>query len=203
MLKKWIKDYIEVNKKEILYVISFLILGFIIGVFLYIFSSQDIKIVAIQSVKKIFDISKGESYIKTNIIINGLKQDIFLIAVLSIFSMTLFGKWFIYLIISLKGIGISIYIILLFNIFGPLWGILVVFLLVILVNLIFIPALIYISVCFLEVNFNIFKTKINDTNISLFYKTVFRVIIILVIMFSSVVVEQIASSIVLDIYYKI
>ena len=203
MLKKWLHEYIEINKKEITLVISFLVLGIIIGIGIYIFASHSVKELAIFNVKEVFEVSKSELYVKTNVILNGIKADILLILILAILSVTLFGKWIMYALLMLKGISLSLYTILLFNVFGPLWGILVTFLLVILVNLIYIPALIYIVVFFLEINFNIFRIKTSSIDASVVYKTIFSVGLSFLIMFSSIIVEQIASTIVLNIYTKI
>ena len=203
MIKKWLKDYVEINKREIVFVISFLLLGIIIGIGMYIFSSTEIKETLIKGAKQVFDISKDETYLKTNIILNGIKQNTIIILILAILSVTLFGKWIIYGIVILKGMALSIYTIILFNIFGPFWGILVTFLLIILVNLIYLPAYIYIVVCFLEINFNIFKIKIKDKGYSFIYKTIFSVIIAFSLILSSVILEQITSPIVLSIYNKI
>ncbi len=203
MLKKWIKEYIEVNKKEVLIIIGLLLLGVIIGVGIYIFVSSSTKALAITSVKEVFEISKESTYVKTNIIANGVKADILLILILGIASITLFGKWVMYMIVLLKGISLSIYTILLFNIFGFLWGSLVFILLVLLVNILYIPALIYLIVNFLEIHFNIFKTRITNLNVIEIYRILLAVFFSFVIMFSSIVIEQIASPIVLNIYTKI
>ena len=84
MLKKWIKEYIEVNKKEVLIIIGLLLLGVIIGVGIYIFVSSSTKALAITSVKEVFEISKESTYVKTNIVANGVKADILLILILGI-----------------------------------------------------------------------------------------------------------------------
>ena len=203
MIKKWLKEYIDRNKKDILYITSFLIIGIVIGICLYIFASSEVKNLLINKSKEVFDISKNDSFIKANIILNAIKFNIILIAILAILSTMLFGKWITYGIIILKGISLSIYTILLFNIFGILWGFVVVFLLVIMVNVIYIPALIYIVICFLDVNFNIFKLKPDKKYFYTIYNVVFSVLITLLIMLSSSVVEQISSSLVLNIYSKI
>ena len=202
MLKKWFKEYFEINKREILIIICLLIIGIIVGFGTYIFASNELKDTAVLSIKEVFDISKSESYIKTNIMLNGITAHLVLIIVICLLSLTLFGKWIIYGIIILKGMAISIYSILLFNVFGPLWGIVAFILLVVLVNMLYIPAFMYLIVCFLEVNFNIFKTKFNNINIAAIYKVLIIMLLSFVVMFSSVVVEQIASNIVLNIYTK-
>ena len=157
LLKKWIKEYIIVNKRDILIIVGLILLGIISGVGVYIFVSDSVKQLAISSVKEVLDVSKTETYVKTNIIVNGIKSNILLIISLAILSVTLFGKWIMYIIAMLKGAALSIYTIILFNVFGPLWGIVTTLLLVILVNLLYLPALVYLIINFLEINFNIFN----------------------------------------------
>lgn len=201
--KKWLKEYFLNNKQDILMVVSLILIGIIIGAVVYIFSGNEVKTVAINCVKEVFEISKSETYVKTNIVVNGIKADIILIFVLFFFTLTLFGKYLIYFIMLLKGVAISIYTAILINIFGVLWGSLVVFMLVILVNILYLPALIYITVAFLEINFNLFKARINSLNALNITKVILAVIAGFMVMFSSTVVEQIVSSIVLNIYGKI
>ena len=203
MLKKFLKEYFEINKTDILKVVGLLLLGLIIGIGAYIFSSQEIKQLLISNVRSVFDISKQDTYIKTNIITNGIKTNMILIFTLAILALTLFGKLIIYTIMVLKGAAISLYTILLFNIFGPLWGIVTTILLVAIVNILYLPALIYLVVSFLELNFNIFKTRISGNNIALAYRLLLVIFISFVIMFSSTVVEQVAGNMVLNIYKNI
>lgn len=200
MLKKYLESYIRENKVDILIVITLLLIGLVIGAGIYFCVRDNVKLEAIDSIKQVLDISKEETYVKTNIILNGVKRDLLLIGILTILSVTLFGKWIIYFITVLKGVSIYIYVTLLFNIFGVWWGLLINLLLVILVNLIYIPAFIYLIVNYLVVNFNIFKAKVNAGSI---YKTVLSVLSSFVLMISSNVIEQIASTVVLNIYSKL
>lgn len=201
MLGKWIKEYIAINKREILIVIGLLLLGFVIGIGAYVFSSSEIKQTAIESVKQVLDISKEDTYVKTNIIKNGIKNNLITVFLLAILSVMLFGKYVIYGLTILKGASISLYTIVIFNIFGSLWGILVTLLLVVLVNILYIPAFIYLVLAFLEVNFNVFKIKSSTREYSV-YKILLTIFIGSILMFSSVIVEQIASNVVLNIYNK-
>lgn len=203
MLKKWIKQYINTNKQEILKLVSLILIGVIIGIGIYIFTGAEVKDLATSSVKKVLEISKSESYVKTNIIANGVRTNLLLIVLIALLSVTLFGKWIIYGLVVLKGLALSLYSILLFKVFGFWWGIIAILILVIFVNIIYIPALIYIVICFLEVHFNIFKIKTNSLQIVNIYKIMFVVIITFLLMFSSIIVEQIGSSVVLSIYKQI
>ena len=203
MLKKWFKEYIQINEREILTVIGLLITGVIMGVIIYFFVPVTTKQQMLMSAKEVFEISKSETYVKTNIIANGIKTNVLLIGILAVFSITLFGKWLIYTVVLLKGTAIAVYTTLLFSIFGPVWGLVTAILLVILVNILYIPAFIYLTVSFLEINFNIFKVKLRESEIYLVYKMLLTIFCAFILMFSSIVIEQIASSVVLNIYSNI
>jgi len=189
MVKKWLKEYINRNIYDILIIIIMLGIGIIIGIGIYTFASDTTKELLVTSAKNIFEISKYEEYIKTNIIINGLEMNVLLLIILAVSSITLFGKYLIYLIVILKGTAISIYIVILFKIFGIGYGLITTFLNVILVNLIYLPAFIFITVLFLEINFNIFKTKKNNTTILEKLSMLSKIGGTFIVIFSSIVVE--------------
>lgn len=203
MLKKWFGEYIQINKSEIVAVLIYLIIGILIGLGIYAFLSGDIKEMLVAEAKEVFDISKSSSYVKTDVLKNGIKANVLLVVIMAMFAVMLFGRLGIYLIVLLKGMALGIYTILLFNIFGPLWGIVTMLLLVILVNVLYLPAFIYLVISFLGINFNIFKTGVRSLNLVEMYRLLVPTIISFSIIFSSIVVEQIASGIVLNIYTKL
>jgi len=203
MVKKWLKEYINKNIYDILIVLVMLVIGIVVGIGIFIFAPESSKELLVTSAKSIFEISKDEAYVKTNIIINGLEMNALLLLVLFISSVTLFGKYLIQFIIVLKGTAIAIYTIVLFKIFGLGYGLVAVGLLVLLVNLIYLPAFIYLTVTFLEINFNIFKTKISTITMLEKLGILGKTIVAFTMIFSSIVIEQIMSSIVLSIFLKI
>ena len=202
MLKRVLKEYIKQNYTDIITVVWLLIIGVLIGIGIWMFIDADIKEVFTTSVKEVLDISKSETYIKTNIILNGISKEIIMIIILTILALTLFGKWLIYFLTVLKGVAITIYSAIIFNTFGFGWGILVELLLVVLVNMIYIPAFIYLVITFLELNFNLFKAKINNLSGLKIASIFVKVCMCFLVIFSSIVLEQIASNIVLKIYTK-
>lgn len=203
MVKKWLKEYINKNIYDILIISIMIVIGVLVGVGVYLFSTEEAKLGLITSAEGIFELSRNETYVKANIISNGLQINGILLLILLIASVNLFGKQIIKIIAVLKGMAISIYAIVLFKIFGLGYGIVVVGLLVILVNLIYIPAFIYLLVIFLEINFNIFKTKVLSISILEKLGIAGRIIIAFICIFSSIVIEQIMSSVALSIYLKI
>ena len=90
-----------------------------------------------------------------------------------------------------------------FSIFGLWWGILTALLLVILVNLVYIPAYIYLTTTLLAFNFEIFNTKKDSTNLYCIVKMLTKVICAFIFMFSSGILEQLLTNVVFKIYTKI
>lgn len=203
MVKRWLKEYINKNIYDILIVVIMLIVGLVVGIGIYLFSPEEPKVMLITSAKSIFELSRDEAYVKTNIISNGLQMNAILLLILSISSVTLFGKHIIKLIAVLKGMAISIYSVVLFKIFGLGYGLVAVSLLILLVNLIYIPVFIYLLVTFLEINFNIFNTRILNANILEKLSVLGKIGLAFIGIFSSIIVEQIMSSVVLSLFLKV
>lgn len=203
MVKKWIKNYLMNNKYEVL-VFSFIILtGVIIGITTFLVANDETRRIATEAVTGVLDLSAKEEFIKADIVLNGLKSNLIFITILFIFAMTLFGKWGIYICMLIKGISLGIYTSVLFNVFGFGYGLLVNILLVLLVNIIYIPALIYICVSLYNLNFDIFKMR-NGVNISSsIIKSIFEVFTGFILIFSSIILEQIMSTVMLNIYTKV
>lgn len=199
MLKKWLKEYVQINKREILIIVGLIMLGAIMGCATYIFSTIEIKQAITSSVKDVFELCKGQRNIKVNIILSGIKINTVIITLLGAFSIMLGGKYLIYCLAFIKGAALSLYAIIIFNVFGGIWGIVMNLLLVVFVNIIYIPAFIYLMIVFLEVNFSVFKSKLN---ISIF-KLLLATVLCYILMFCSVVIEQLAGGIALSIYNKI
>ncbi len=191
------------NKYEVI-VFSFIVLvGIVIGISTFLVAEDNTRRIATEAVTGVLDLSAKEEFIKADIILNGLKSNFIFITILFIFAMTLFGKWGIYISMLIKGIALGIYTSVLFNVFGFGYGLLVNILLVLLVNIIYIPALIYICVSLYNLNFDIFKMR-NGVNISSsIIKSIFEVFTGFILIFSSIILEQIMSTVMLNIYTKV
>lgn len=200
MLKRWIKDYIKTNKMQIVIIMTVLLIGIIMGIIIFSFLPQQIKEEVIADVKETLNITKSGEYIKTNIIMNSIINNLVLIIVLGSFSLMLFGKYIIYFIMLLKALAISIYTAILFSIFGFGYGLIVTALLVLLVNIIYLPALVYLVACLLEVNYNIFNLRLKSVGL---VKVFLKIIPVFIIMCSSGVIEQIATNVVLTLYSRL
>lgn len=203
LIKKWLKSYIIENKYEVLLFCSLALIGIIIGIITYFLSGSEIRKIATEAITGVLDLSAKEEFLKSNIIMDGLKSNIILIGVLALMAITLFGRWGIYLIMMLKGISIGLYTAVLFNVFGFWWGILVNIMLVILVNIIYIPALIYLCIALNNLNFDAFRTRNDGLTSKQLFKVIYSILFTFVFISSSIILEQILSTIVLNIYSRL
>ena len=202
MLKKLFKEYVLENKYDLCMVLMLLFIGFVCGIGIYFLANVNTTNELISSIKEVFDISLEGKILKSNILLNGIKINLALIVLLLFFSITLIGRWLVYITTIIKGLSIGIYTCIMFSIFGIWWGLLTSLLLVILVNLVYMPAYIYLATTILAFNFEIFNTKKYSTNLYCIAKMLTKVIASFVFMFSSGIVEQLLTNVVFKIYGK-
>ncbi len=202
MVRNMVKEYILKNKYELFVILIMLLIGVLVGIGVYTFSDASIKAEVIAEATNVFKLSTSKEYLETNVVANGIKTNTILICILSVASVTLFGRYVIELMTIIKGAMLSIYATILFNVFGFGYGILAALLLVVLVNIIYIPAYIFLAVMFMEIHFNIFKKGYSLTWLEILtYFT--KGIIAFVVIFSSIIAEQVASLAVLKLFLKL
>ena len=117
-------------------------------------------------------------------------------------ALTIVCPILIFIIDFIKGFAIGIYIPTIFCVFGFGNGLLVLFLLVILPNLIYVPALIYSFCSSLNFNYNILNSK-EKSFLQIFLKERINLVFIISIILLSVVVEQLLSTFVISIYQNL
>lgn len=200
MFKKIIKEYILNNKYDIYLLLCILLVGIFIGILGYIFLTYEMKTEFVYEIKNIFNLSKESGYVKTSVIVEGIKTNLLLIIFLVFLSITLVCRAGIYLITLIKGMSLGLYTCAIFTIFGFFKGLLVFLLLVIIINIIYMPAYFYISTKLINFNFEIFKSKRDSINMLSVSKTLLSVLVGFFIMFSSTIFEQIFSKIVINLY---
>ncbi len=203
MFKRYIKEYILKNKYDLAILLVMLITGIIVGIGIYVFSDTNVKGELVIKATEVFKLASSKEYIETNVVPNGIKTNVILLLVLAVSSVTLFGRYVIEMMMLLKGAMISIYSAILFNVFGLGYGTLVVLLLVGLVNLIYIPAYLFLSLMFMEIHFNIFKAKQSGINIIEMFGSVIKILLGFVVIFSSIIMEQTLSLVALKIFLKL
>ena len=144
-------------------------------------------------------LSDNGEFIKTDVIYNGVRNNVAYIFLMFVFSIMLYGTVFIYLLYIIKGLSIGIYIGTLFGIFGFWWGMLVFLLMVILINMVYLPALSFIGVTLISYNLDIMEYRRETKNITTFSKVVVKVLFGLMIIFSSIIIEQLMSNVIIKI----
>ena len=199
MFKRYVKEYILKNKYDLAILLIMLITGVVVGIGIYMFSDINVKEELVIKATEVFKLASSKEYIETKVVPNGIKTNVILLLILAASSVTLFGRYVIEMMVLLKGAMLSIYSAILFNVFGLGYGILVVLLLVVLVNLVYIPAYLFLALLFMEIHFNIFKTKQSAINIIETLGNIMKIFMGFVVMFSSIVLEQVLSLVVLKV----
>lgn len=178
-----------------------LLVGIICGVIMFALIKDDAANILVSGINDILSLSTKEQFVKLTIILNAAKNNTLLIIIMIFLSITIVGKGCIYAITLVKGIIIGIYTSILLKIFGAGYGTMVILMQVVLVNIIYIPAYIYLAVELIVFNMELFKIKSYTMN--LFTKIAAKITIAFVIMFSSSIIEQIFTNISLNIYSKL
>lgn len=199
-MKEKIIGYIGENIKSIIIILGCIIIGIIVGIFLYQVISSGIKNDLVQTMKNTLELTKGENFEGINIIKNGMISNLILVAVIYAMSLTLISPYLISMLSFFKGLAIGMYIPTFFNIFGVSKGILAVLLLTIIPNLIYIPSYIYLSVNSIKFHFSLLT---NESKMIIFTKEFFKVILGFSIMFLGVILEQLTSYWVILLYGSI
>jgi len=199
VLKKLINEYVYKNKKIVIGLFVCITIGIISGLAIYLLSSGDIKDNLSNQMTDAIEVSDNAEYIKTEIIYNGIRNNVIFILIMFGLSIMLYGSLLIYFLYILKGISIGIYIATLFSIFGFWWGILVILLLVVLVNIVYLPAIAFIGVTLINYNLNIMEYRNESNKVINFSKVIFNTSVGLLVVFSSIIVEQLMSNIVIKI----
>ena len=199
MLRKLISEYVYQNKKIVVGLFACIIIGVVSGLAIYLLSNNDIKDKLSNQMLDAIKLSDNGEYIKTEIIYNGIRNNVVYILIMFALSIMLYGSLLIYFLYILKGISIGIYVATLFSIFGFWWGLLVILLLVVLVNVVYLPAIAFIGVTLINYNLDIMEYRNESKKVINFSKVIFNVSMGLLVIFSSIIVEQLMSNIVIKI----
>jgi hypothetical protein len=199
VLKKLLEEYIYQNKKIVLGLFCCIVLGIVAGIVIYILSSATIKENLSTQMLESISLSDNGEYIKTDIIYSGIRNNVIYILIMFTFSIMLYGSLFIYLLYILKGLTIGIYISTMFSVFGFWWGLIVILLLVVLVNVVYLPGIMVVGITFINYNLNVMEYRSESGRVVNFSKVILSSCFGLLIIFSSIIVEQLMSNIVIKI----
>lgn len=199
MLKKLLREYIAENRKVVTLLFVCIITGILAGIVIYSVSGKEVKDILTSQMTEAIKITDNGEFIKTEVIYNGVKNNIAYIFVMFVFSIMLYGTVFIYLLYVVKGLSIGIYVGTIFGIFGLFWGALVVLLMVVLINVVYLPALSFIGVTMINYNLNLMEYKREVRKVNTLSKVIVKTLFGLMIIFSSIIIEQLMSNIVIKI----
>lgn len=198
-MNKSIQKYVGQNIGIISKILVVYAIGIVIGIVL--FSITDIKQEYINIVKEIFDMTKQENFSGINIVANGIKNNTTFIVLLYSTILTVIAPLLVCLFIILRAIITGIYMCTIFCIFGIGKGIIVVVLGIIIPLIV--SLLGYILICTNVIN--IFHNMSNGNKIEL--KDIIKQIYWLIISYSlisfSIVIEQLMTSIIFNMYKQI
>jgi hypothetical protein len=199
-MKEKILEYINLNKKSLSILIICMLTGFAISIFIYQFLDTENKSELSNSITSILNLSKEDNFEGINVINNGLVSNGILILCIYVTCITLICPLLVSLFNFFKGFTIGIYVLTLFEIFGFKNGILTMFLVVILPNIIYIPAYLYISTNSINVSYNMQNGDSKYNVIYILVKEFYHLIISFSLVFLSLIVEQLLSGIMINIY---
>lgn len=200
IMKVFLQDFIRDNIKMISILTLCMVIGLIVGIFMYQMISPGVRSELINSMKSTLDLSKQEGFEGINIIRNGMISNLILVLIIYLMSLTLISPYLISILSLFKGLAIGIYIPTLLQIFGPSKGVLAIFLLVIIPNLVYIPS--YLFLCTNSIRFHL--SLIGDENkFTVLMKESFKIMLGFSIMFVGVILEQLTSFWIIALYHSI
>lgn len=191
-MKEYLKVYVEENYKIIKIIGMCFLIGLVVGVIFFGFVNDGIKNEFIGSLKNTLDLSKNNNFESINIIKNGIVANFILLFIIYFCSITLIAPILICMVTFFKSFSIGIYIPIIFNVFGASKGIIVTLLLVVLPNLLYIPAFIFSSTNAIKFHYSLFENKESGILFNLIRELVY-IFIAFSIIILSVVVEQLVS----------
>lgn len=196
-MKKQMLKFIKENQKSIKVFLFLFLLGLASGVLCFKYINIASNNTFIESFNQTLDLALNENTENITIIENGIKNTITMYFILISTSLILIAPILLFLIYLLKGFAVGILMSVLLNILGFNEGLLAILVLVILPNLLYIPALVFLGIKTVEFNYFILdkmnmKTKFKQTIVYAMY-----FIMATPIIFLSILIENIMFDVVL------
>ena len=195
-MNKSIQKYIVENIHTILKLLIIYFIGIAIGIIL--FNLSGIKTDYVDIVRNVFDSVNEENFKSINVILNGIKNNALFIGLLYLSLITLIAPIAVCVLLMLKAIITGIYICCLFSVLGIGNGLIAVFLSVILPLLFTLSAYIFISTNI--INLYISFTSDGKIEIKDILKNIYWLIISFSLISLSVVLEQVMTGIIFNLY---
>lgn len=191
-MKEYLKVYIEENYKVIKIIGICFLIGLVVGIIAFGFVNDGVKNEFITSLKNTLDLSKNNNFESINIIKNGIVANFILLFIIYFCSITLIAPILICMVTFFKSFSIGLYIPIIFNVFGASKGIIVTILLIVLPNLLYIPAFLFSATNAIKFHYSLFERKESGILFN-FMKELVYIFIAFSIIILSVVVEQLVS----------
>ncbi len=193
----FMKKYIMKNFSMIIKLGIVCAIGIVIGIIIYNFADYSY----IEIIKNIFDQSKSEDFNGVNILVNGLKNNVVYVSVCYLSLICIFTPTILLFLLILKCTSIGIYMCSILSLFGFSKGILCVLLGVILPDIFCLLGYILICTNILNIYNNIKEGMKFE-----FFKSInsmYILIISLSLISFAIVIEQLTSTVMLNLYNKI
>ncbi len=194
----YIKEYVNDNFKSIILIFSCIIIGLVVGILTFNLMPNSTKTEIIQTLNNTLSSTKSENFEGINVIKNGMISNGILVLILYFSSITLIAPGLVCITNIFKGFAVGLYIPTLFYIFGFGNGIVALFLLVIIPNLIYIPAFIYLSINSISFHYKLIGEE--ESKIKITVKEIYKLILGFSVIALSVIVEQLLSLGIIHIY---
>lgn len=195
----YLREYVKENFKIITVLFLCVVIGLVVGIIVYKFIPSESKIEIINTLKNTLEYTKQEDFAGINVIKNGVISNSILVAIIYFSSITLIAPFVVYIMNFVKGFAIGLYIPTIFCVFGFGNGILVLLLLVVIPNLVYLPAFIYLSINSLKFHYELFEIK-EEGKIGLTLREIFKIVLGFSVIILSVILEQLLSYGVIKIY---
>lgn len=199
-MKEKILEYVNANRKSISILVICMFTGFVISILIYQFLDAENKSEIASSITSILNLSKEENFEGINVINNGIVSNGVLIFCIYVTCITLVCPLLVSLFNFFKGFTIGIYVLTLLEIFGFKNGMLTILLMVILPNIIYIPAYLYISTNSINVSYDMQNGGNKYNVLYILVKEFYHLIISFSLVFLSLIVEQLLSGVMINIY---
>ena len=195
----YLGEYIKENIKIISVLFLCVIIGLVVGMLVYKVIPSNSNIELINTLKNTLEYTKQEDFAGINVIKNGVISNSILVAIIYFSSITLIAPFIVCIMNFVKGLAIGLYIPTIFYVFGLGNGILVLLLLVVIPNLVYLPAYIYLSINSLKFHYELFEIK-EEGKIGLTLREILKIVLGFSVIILSVILEQLLSYGVIKIY---
>lgn len=191
------KKYIEKNKSNIILLITIYVIGIIVGLILYIIVQSESKGIIVSNIQETINLTNEGNFTGINILKNGLQTNSIFLVLLIFSSFTIIAFPVVAFIILLKGTSLSMYICVIFKVFGFAKGIVAMLGMAIIPSIIITASYIFLGNECYHSNLNLLM-RINNKNVfKNIFSNVIKALTIIPFIILAIYIEQIFFRIVI------